>query len=150
EGDGGAGLFADERVVHGGEREEAGNGRVVLVEATIGEAEHGVAVRDGERGATANLIEGTAKTVFALFYAEAGGEGGSEEIAEAETAQLFELAIGEDGLRELERVTVQRRFVEDLALEADVAGEGHGAIFADEMDGRIGDVVEELAEIDEE
>ncbi len=53
-------------------------------------------------------------------------------------------------MRELEGVAVLRRLVEDVALGADVADERHDQLFANGIDGRIGDLGEELPEVVEE
>ena len=51
---------------------------------------------------------------------------------------------------QLEGVAVLRGLVQDVALGADVAGERHDHLFADGVDGRIGDLREELLEVVEE
>ena len=53
-------------------------------------------------------------------------------------------------MRQLERVAVLRRLIENVALGADVADERHDQLFADGVDGRIGDLGEELLEVVEE
>ena len=65
-------------------------------------------------------------------------------------AQLLQIAIGEDRMRQLQRVAVLRRLVEDVALGADVAGERHHHLFADRVDRRIGDLREQLLEVVEQ
>ncbi len=94
----GAGFFADQVVVHGGQGEQAGNGRVVFVDAAVGKDQQRVAGLDGEGGAAAESIEGAFKASFAVFDARTGGQGGGEEIALRDAAQLFEVAVAEDGM----------------------------------------------------
>src|ERR1700740_2898066 len=53
-------------------------------------------------------------------------------------------------MRKLESVAVLRSLIEDVALGADVADERHDEFFADGIDGRIGDLGEELLEVVEE
>ena len=53
-------------------------------------------------------------------------------------------------MRQLEGVTVLRRFIEDVALGADVADQRHHHLFADGIDGRIRDLRKELLEVVEQ
>jgi hypothetical protein len=50
-------------------------------------------------------------------------------------------------MRQLEGVAVLRGLVQNVALGADVAGERHDHLFADGIDGRVGDLGEELLEV---
>ena len=145
-----AGLLADQVVVHGGQRQQAGDGRVVLVHAAVGENQQGVARLDGQRRAAAELVERALQALLAVLHREKHGQRGGEEIALRDAAQLFQIAIGQDGLRQLERVAVLRRLVQDVALGADVAGERHHHLFADRIDGRIGHLREQLLEVIEQ
>ena len=54
------------------------------------------------------------------------------------------------GCAQPQRVAVLRRFIEDIALGADVADERHDHLFADGIDGRIGDLREQLLEVIEQ
>ena len=102
------------------------------------------------RGAGAQIVERVAQAGFAICSAEERGQRGGEQIAGGDAAQLFQIAIGQDGMRQLEGVAVLRRLIEDVALGADVADERHDEFFADGIDGRIGDLREELLEVVEE
>ena len=53
-------------------------------------------------------------------------------------------------MRQLQRVAVLRRFRQNVALVADIAGERHHHLFANGVDGRIGHLREELLEIVEQ
>ena len=65
-------------------------------------------------------------------------------------AQFLQVAVGQDRVRQLQRVAVLRRLVQDVALGADVAGQRHDQLFADRIDGRVGDLGEELLEVVEQ
>ena len=67
-----------------------------------------------------------------------------------DAAQFLQIAIGQDGMRQLQRVAVLRRLVQDVALGADVAGERHHHLFADRIDRRVGDLREQLLEVVEQ
>ncbi len=91
-----------------------------------------------------------AQALFTILSSEERGQRGGEKIARRDAAQLFEIAIGEDGMRQLESVAVLGRLIENVALSSDVADERHDQLFADGVDGRIGDLSEELLEVVEE
>ena len=146
----GAGFLADEVVVHGGERQQAGDERVVLVEAAVGKDEQRVAALDGQRGAAAQTGQRALQFLGAALDAVEGGQGGGEEVAPGDAAQLLQVAVGEEGMRELERVAVLRRLVQDVALGADEAGQRHHQLLADRVDGRVGDLGEHLLEVVEQ
>ena len=149
EGDLGARLFADQVIVDRGHGQQAGDGSVFFVDAAVGENQQRVAGLDGQRGAPAQLGERALQTLGAVFDGKQHGQRGGQEIALADAAHLFQIAIGEDGMRQLQGVAVLRRLVEDVALGADVAGERHDHLFADGVDGRVGDLREQLLEVDE-
>ncbi len=161
QGDLGTGFLAHQVVMDGGEGEEAGDGSVLFVEAAVGKDQQRVAGLDGQRGAAAERIEGALEVEGAIFgglagagiggaHGEEGGQRGGEEIAVGDAAQLFERAVAEDGMGQLERVAVARGLIKNIALCADVANERHNHLFADGIDGRVGDLGEELLEIVEQ
>ena len=53
-------------------------------------------------------------------------------------------------MRQLQHVAVLGRFLQDVALASDVADERHHHLFANRIDGRIGDLREQLLEIVEQ
>ena len=73
----------------------------------------------------------------------AGGEFG-------DGTEAAEFVVGEDGAGEFEEAGVGGGFVEDVGKVADVGHDGHDEFFADGVDGRIGDLGEELVEVVEE
>ncbi len=105
---------------------------------------------DGARGAPLELGERAFESLGAFFDREERGQRGGEEIALRDAAQFFEIAVGEDGVLELERVAVLRSFGENVALDADVTAQRHHQLFADRIDGRISNLREELLEVIEE
>ncbi len=102
------------------------------------------------RGAAAQIVERVPQAGFAIFGAEERGQRGGQQIARRNAAQLFQIAIGQDRMRQLERVAVLRRLVQNVALGADVADQRHHQLFADGIDGRIGDLRKELLEVVEQ
>ena len=146
----GAGLLADQVVVNRGEREQARDGRVVFVDAAIGNDDQGVAGFDGERRAAAEAVERALEAFFAVLGGEERGQGGGEQVAGGDAAQFLEIAIGEDGVRQRSVWQCSRRFLRMLRSRADVADERHHHLFANGIDGRIGDLREKLLEVIEQ
>ncbi len=146
----GARLLLDEPVVHGSHGEQTGDRSVGGVDSAVGDDEQRVSGCDGVCGACTQLIERIAKAGFAIFRAEECRQRGRKQIAGRDAAQLFQISIGQDGMRQLEGVAVLGGLVEDVALGADVADERHDELFANGIDGRVGDLREELLEVVEE
>ena len=102
------------------------------------------------RGAGAQVFQRVLQALFAIGCAEQRRQRGCEQVSRRYAAQLFQVAVGKDGMRQLERVAVFRRLVQNIALRADVADQRHHHLFADGIDGRIGDLRKELLEVAEQ
>ena len=140
-------FFTNQVVMHGGEREQAGDGGVVPIDAAVGENQQRVSGLDGQRGAAAQLIEPALQAARAFFHGEQHGQGIGQKIAARDAAQLFQVGVGQNGMGQLERMAVLRRLIENIALGADVTDQRHHHLFADGVDGRIGHLREKLLEI---
>ena len=143
----GAGLLAHQAIVHGSHGQQAGDGRVSGVDAAVGDDEQRVAGVHGVGRTRAEVVEGMPQSYLAVCRAEECGQCGGQQVAGRDAAQLLQIAVGEDGMGQLERVAVLRRFVKDVALGADVADERHDQFFADGIDGWVGHLGEELLEV---
>src|SRR5581483_5059266 len=143
-------LLADEVVVDRGQGQQTRDGGVVLVDAAIREDQERVAGLDRERSAPAELIERPLQSLLAVGDREERRQRIGEEIALRDTAQLLQIAIREDRVRQLQRVAVPRRLVQDVALGADITDERHHHFFADRVDRRIGDLRKELLKVVEQ
>ena len=146
----GARLLPHQAIVNRGHRQQAGDRGVGWIDAAIGNDEQRIAGIYGKRSARAKVVERVLQTGLAVGSAEQCGQCGGQQVARRNTAQLFQIAIGQNGMRQLERVAVFRRLIEDVALRADVADQRHHQLFANGIDGRIGDLREELLEVVEE
>ena len=135
-------LFAHQVIVDRRHGQQAGDRGIFFIHAAVGENQQSVAGLDGEGSAPAELGECPLQALGALFHGEKHGQRGGQEIALADAAHLFQVAVGENGMRQLHGVAVLRRLVQDVALRADVAGERHHHLFADGVDGRVGDLGE--------
>ncbi len=81
-------AFADQVVVHGRQRQQAGNGGVIVVDAAVRQNQDVVAGLDRDRSAPAQRIERALQPLCAIRRAEQGGDGGGQEIALRDAAQL--------------------------------------------------------------
>src|SRR5262245_60645895 len=100
----------------GGKRQQTGDGRIVRVHAAIRKNEKRIPGLDGERGATTELRQSALETLFTFVYGEQHWQGRSQEIALRDATQFFQVAVGEDGMRQLECVAVLRRLRQDVAF----------------------------------
>ena len=126
-----AGLLADQMIVNGGKRQQAGYGRMLVVHAAVGKNQQRVARLYGQRGRTAEVLDGFFELLFAALHAEEHGQGGGQKIAPAYAAQFLEAPVGDDGMAQLERVAILGRLVEDISFRADIGIQRHHQAFAD-------------------
>ena len=105
----GAGLLAHQAVVHRGHRQQAGNRRVCRVDAAIGKNQQRIAGVHGVRSARAQVVERVLQASFAVLSAEQRRQRGRQQIAGRDAAQFLQIAIGQDRMRQLQRVAVLRR-----------------------------------------
>ena len=145
-----ASLVAHQMVVHGGQRQQAGDRGVIFVDAAVGENQHRVAGCDRQAGPLAKPVQRPLQSLLAIRHPEQHWQRGGQKIAPGYTPQLLQIAIGQDGVQQLHGVAVLGRLIEDVALGADVAGERHDELFADRIDGRVGHLREKLLEVVEQ
>ena len=143
-------LLAHQVIVHGGERQQAGNRRVVLVQATVGKNQQRIAGLNSERSAPAELVERALQAALTFLNRKKHGQRRGQETALRNAAQPFQIPVGEDGMRQAQGVAVLRRFGQDVPLGADIADQRHHHLFADGVDRRIGDLGEKLLEVVEQ
>ena len=136
----GAFFFADQPIVHRGHGKKTGNRGVSSIDAAIGKDEQRITGVDGVRRAIAQVFERMPQAFFAILGAEERRKRRGEQIAGRDTAQFFQVAVGQDGMRQPERVAVLRRLIQNVALRADVTDQRHHQLFADGVDRRIGDL----------
>ena len=106
ESDLGSRFLAHQQVVHGGQRQQAGDGRVVLVHAAIGKNQQRVAGLHRQRSSLAQLFERALQSSFAVAGAEQRGQRGGQQISGRNPAQFFQIAIGQQRMRQLQHVAV--------------------------------------------
>jgi hypothetical protein len=140
-------AFADEVVVYGGGGQQGRDRRMVGIDSPVGEDEDFEAVFDGVYGIPAEAVEACLQGAGFAIGAEIGLEGLGLEDAGVDAADLFQLVVAEHGMFEGYAVAGQGIFFQQVGVAADEAGEGHDQSFPDGIDGRVGDLGEELFEI---
>ena len=151
--DGSAQALADEVVVHGGGRQQAGDRNAVGANHAVGQHDDVVAAGDRLFGAVAETVE---HGLHALG-AERGVIGeverlGVERVLEmADGADFFQIRVGQDRLAHFEALFLRGALVvEDVGARADEGDQAHHQLLADRIDRRIGDLGEVLLEIAEQ
>ena len=138
----------DEVMVHGADGQHGRDGSVVGVDRAIGEDDDLVAVEHVLLGLATETIEGAAHA--SRLGLEADGDGLGLEVVDVRPAQPLEVSIGDDRLRQLDHARVVGVGVEQVALRAHERDQAHDHLLADGVDGRVGDLGEELLEVVEE
>ena len=146
----GSGLFPHQQIVNRGQGQQTRNGGVVFVHSPVGKNQQRISGSHGKRGSLAQLIQRAFQSRFSITSAEQRGQGRRQQIAIRNPAQLFQLSIGQQRMRQLEHVAVLRRLLEDVALASDIADERHHHFLANRIDRRIRNLREELLEIVEQ
>ena len=65
-------------------------------------------------------------------------------------AQTLQIGVGEDRLGQLDHARVLRAGAQQVALSTHERDQAHDHVFADGVDGRVGDLREKLLEVVEE
>ncbi len=126
---------------------ERGDGRTLFARVAVGEDEHRVPGIDARLRGGAELLQRLLEAGDAVGRGKSHGDDAGAIAAHVEGAQLREVVVGEHGVRELHLPHVLGRLVEEVLLPADVAHERHHEVFAVGVDGRVGDLGEELFEV---
>ena len=146
--------LADQVVVQRGHRQQRGNRRRLRVVAAIREHQQIEPFRDALGSLPAQVLERAAQRRSVAAGLEQGGKLDRLEPvrprAAVERADPRQLVVGEDGRRQRELAARLRPGLEQIALGSDRRLRRHDDLFADRVDGRIGDLREELLEVVEE
>jgi hypothetical protein len=116
-------LFAEQMMMYRGERKQRGNWRFHGVSSAVRKNEKRIASANRQRSAATKLIDTAAKTGSAFCGREGRGERSCQQVSARNATEFLEVAIGEHGMRQLQELTVAGRFVEDVALTTDIAGQ---------------------------
>ncbi len=139
---------ADEVVVHGRDGQQRGDGRVVGIDGAVGEDDHLVAVEHVLLGLPTEAVECAPHAT--RLGREADGDGLGLEVLAVHPAQPLQVLVGQHRLRQLDHARVLGTTFEQVALGTDEGDQAHHRLLADGVDGRVGDLREELLEVVEE
>ena len=142
---------AHEVVVHGGGREQGGDRHVERVHRAVGEDEDVVAASDRLFRLPADPAERRLHSARALLRAIADVDGARAEPAAGmglDLADRLQLAVGEDRLPDLDpALRAAPAEVQEIRPRPDDGDERHHELFADGVDGGVGDLGEVLPEV---
>ena len=147
----GAEPGAHEVVVDGGGREQGGDRHVERVHRAVGEDEDVVVAADRLLRLRADPLQRRLHPPRALLRAVADVDGARAEPAAGmglDLADRLQLAVGEDRLLDLDPPLRARPLeVEEVRARPDDGDERHHELFADGVDGGVGDLREVLPEV---
>ena len=141
--------LANQMIVNGRKRQQAGDRRVFVVHAAVGQNQQRVTGLDRQRSAAAKSFNRFLELLIAALHAEQHGQAGRQEISPAHAAQLLQPPVGNHRMAQLQRVAIFRRLFQDVPFASDIGIEGHHQPFANRIDRRVGDLRESLLEITE-
>ena len=134
--------------MHRGGGQQRRDGRVGRVDAAIAHDEDARARADGAARRGAELVDGAAEVRLGVALGrKQRHERRGAEVGRGVGAQLRELVLGEDRVRQLEHAPLARRLLEEVALAADAADERHHDLLAERVDRRVGHLREVLLEV---
>ena len=87
---------------------------------------------------------------LAIRGTEQRRKGNRQQVTSSDAAQLFQITIGKNRMRQLQRVAVVGSLFQDVALGPDKADQRHHHLFADRINRRIRDLREKLLEVIEQ
>jgi len=140
-------AVADEVVMESCRGEEGRDGRVVAVEAAVGEDEDVRSVGDGAVGGGEEVVERLFEARSAVGDAEEHRQNGALEAFDGDVAEFFELLVFEDGHRKANLPTAGGFGMEEVPLGAERRVHRGDDFLADGVNGRIGHLSEELLEV---
>ena len=150
----GAGLLADEVVVHRRGEQQRRDRRQLVVRVAVAEDDHLGAVGDGLAHLGAHVLERPPQAVAALGHAEQAVDGEGLEarhvVVVVDVEELGELVVGDDRVGEHHLPAAGRARAQQVALRADRAGHRGDQLLADRVERRVGDLREQLLEVVEQ
>ena len=142
--------LANQVLMNGADREQDGDGDVIRIHAAIAEHEDVEALVDGATRVETEPLDGAFETPSALVGRVEERQRRGLEDALVHAADFGQLGAGEHRALDGEAVAILGRLVEGVASSADARSQGHHQRLADRIDGRVGDLREQLVEVLEE
>ena len=138
-------------VVHGAHGEQARDGGMVAVGPAVGQNDVVDALVDAALRLLAQAVEGLAESLLALAALEGDGQLDCVEALVAYVAQYVELRVVQYGVRQSHHLAVGLVGLQNArAHAANVFGERHYQVFAQRVDGGVGNLGELLPEVVEQ
>ena len=146
-GDGGALLGAHQVLLQRGDRQQRGNGHVVFIHAAVGQDQDVRAVAVGPVAADEQAIQ---RAIQRRGLVVQKRDGLHAEAGALHVPDLQQIRVAENGAFQLQHGAVFGLFHQQVAVGAHVDGGVGDDLFADGVDGRVGDLGKELLEVVEQ
>ena len=147
DGNHGAGAGAHQVVVKSAHHQQGGHRGMAGVDVAVGNDEDIATGFDGVIRGLAKFVERGIESLAALVHREKRVEGGGFEAITRNFAQLGELLVIEQRMVQPDHAAALRAGCEQVALGADEGLGGGDEFLADAIEGRVGDLREDLLEI---
>ncbi len=143
-------AFAHQMIVHRRQRQQARNRSLLFIDAAVGKNQQRIAVLDRQRSPPAQPSRRAPDPRSPPSTRNSVGSVDARK-SPCDTRRSFSRSrVGQNRMRQLQRVAVLRRLVQNVALGADVAGQRHHQLFANRIDRRIRHLREQLLEVVEQ
>ena len=146
-GDSGALLGTDQMLLHGGHRQQGGDGHVVFIHAPVGEDDDVGALPPGTVHRQGQVVQ--CPVQGGVFIVE-DGHGLHLEAGLFHGLDLHHVGGGEDRVVDLEDPAIFRALLQQVAVVAHVDGGVGDDLLPDGVDGRVGYLSKELLEVAEQ
>ena len=143
-------AFADEVMVHRGDRQQRRDRRAARADRAVGEDDDVDLLRDRVVRLRADALQRLLHPGHALGHGPGDVDRARREHVVRDVAQRLELPVEQDRLAEDQLVRVLGRLVEEVALGPERGRQAHHDFLADRVDRRVGDLREELLEVGEQ
>ena len=140
-------ALADQVMMHGGGGQQAGDRRLVLVHAAVGEDQDRAALAHRLGGRFAQLVERLLQPASPSAALNSIGSVTDSQIADADLAQLRQVGVAQDRRLSLIRCACLRRLFQQVALAAEVREQRRHQLLEVRIQRRVGHLREELLEI---
>ncbi len=143
--------LADQVVVDGPAGQQGAERHAVAIDLAVREDQQRIAVVDGLFGLLADALQRGGHARFALGPRPGDvdrlGPPAAPGRVPVDMLESRQLLVGEDRMGNPQSMSVRGRGLQQIPLRANVAFQRHHDLFADRVDGRVGDLSEQLLEV---
>src|SRR5260370_16663053 len=97
--------------MHGGQRQQAGDGSVILVHSAVGKNQQRITGSSRQRRSLAQLVERPLQSHFAFAGAEQSRQRDGQQISGRDAAQFFQVDVGQNRMSQLQHLPVLGLFL---------------------------------------